>query len=49
MILPVVIDIVGQVAAGDILPLSILGGWLILGGIIYIFYGLRPARRRASA
>lgn len=48
MILPVIVDLVGQAFAGDILPLSILGCWLMLGAIVYAFYGLRPARRRSG-
>jgi APA family basic amino acid/polyamine antiporter len=53
MIIPVVTDVVGQAARGDLAPSLILAAYCLAGAAIYIFYGLprtlNAARRLASA
>lgn len=46
---PVLIDIVGQFARGDRAPLLIVGGYLLLGAVVYAAYGHRRSRLRAAA
>ena len=45
MILPVVIDVVGNAAKGQLLPAFILGTYAVLGVLVYAGYGLRAARQ----
>lgn len=45
MILPVVLDIVEQTRRGDVLPAAVLGGYVVLGALIYAFYGMRRTHR----
>jgi APA family basic amino acid/polyamine antiporter len=44
MILPVAIDIFGQAGRGRLAPALILGGYAVVGAIIYLTYGLRASR-----
>jgi APA family basic amino acid/polyamine antiporter len=41
---PLVEDVFRKAATGDTIPAFILGGYLILGALIYIFYGYRNSR-----
>ncbi|WP_347259939.1 amino acid permease [Rudaea sp.] len=45
MILPVVLDIAEQTRRGDVLPAALLGGYGVLGALVYAFYGMRRTRR----
>jgi APA family basic amino acid/polyamine antiporter len=45
MVVPVGIDIVAQAMRGDILPASFIGGYIVLGVLIYVFYGRHHARQ----
>ncbi len=45
MIVPVVIDIVAQALRGDILPAGLIGGYIVIGVLIYALYGHRNAKR----
>ncbi|MBR0345134.1 MAG: amino acid permease [Rudaea sp.] len=47
MILPVVLDIVAMARRGNLLPAAILGSYACLGALIYVFYGMNRAQRRA--
>jgi APA family basic amino acid/polyamine antiporter len=44
MILPVAIDILGQAGRGRLAPALILGGYALLGVVVYATYGLRSSR-----
>lgn len=44
MIVPVLMDIVGQALRGHVIPAVILGGYALAGLIIYFTYGVRHAR-----
>ena len=46
MILPVLIDIFEQARSGHVLPMFILGIWIVAGFLLYFTYGQRPSRRR---
>ena len=41
---PLVEDVFRKAAHGDRIPAYILGGYLILGALIYILYGFRHSR-----
>jgi basic amino acid/polyamine antiporter, APA family len=45
MVVPVAIDIVAQALRGDILPACFVIAYVILGALIYMFYGHRHAKR----
>ena len=47
MILPVVLDIVAMARRGNLLPAVILGSYACLGALVYVFYGMNHAQRRA--
>jgi len=44
MIVPVLMDIVGQALRGDIIPAVILGSYAVAGLVLYFTYGVRHAR-----
>lgn len=44
MIVPVLLDIIGQALRGHVIPAVILGGYALAGAIIYFTYGMRHAR-----
>jgi basic amino acid/polyamine antiporter, APA family len=48
MAAPVAIDVVSQAARGQVLPLSILGGYLLAGLVFYLGYGLRNSSLRQT-
>ncbi len=51
MILPLILDITGKALAGNPIPAILLSGYLVVGGLIYVLYGMRHSKlggRRAS-
>ena len=44
MILPVLADIIGKAIAGDPIPALLLGGFAVVGALIYILYGVKNSR-----
>ncbi len=46
---PLIIDIVHKASSGDPIPAYLLGGYLLLGATIYIFYGYRNSALRKAA
>lgn len=48
MTLPVAIDIVQQALAGELLPVLLLTGYAVLGGLVYRFYGRARVRQRSA-
>ncbi|MDP1738720.1 MAG: amino acid permease [Caulobacter sp.] len=44
MIAPLMLDIYDKAQKGDLIPATLLGGYLSLGGLIYIFYGFWNSR-----
>ena len=49
MVLPVALDILGQLRRGDWLPAALLGGYCALGAVLYFGYGRRRALARDAA
>ncbi|UNK43274.1 amino acid permease [Luteimonas sp. S4-F44] len=48
MTLPVALDIAQQARDGDLLPIALLGGYAVLGALLYRFYGRDRALRRSA-
>ena len=48
MAAPVAIDVGSQAARGQVLPLIILGGYLLAGFVLYFAYGLRNSSLRRA-
>lgn len=44
MVIPVLADILGKAANGDAIPAVALGVFLIVGALIYMFYGVKHSR-----
>ena len=44
MIAPLMLDIYAKAMAGDLIPATLLGGYLGIGALIYIFYGFWNSR-----
>lgn len=45
---PVIIDIISKAVSGEWLPALILFGYILLGALIYVFYGARQSRARRA-
>ncbi|WP_237642533.1 amino acid permease [Stenotrophomonas panacihumi] len=48
MMAPVLGDMFAQVRRGDLLPASLLLGYIVAGALLYFFYGQRHARRQVQ-
>lgn len=48
MMAPVLGDMFAQVRRGDLLPASLLLGYIVAGALLYFFYGQRQARRQVQ-
>jgi len=44
MVAPLLLDIYAKAQKGDLIPATLLGGYLALGALIYIFYGFWNSR-----
>lgn len=44
MVLPLILDITEKALAGNLIPLILLSGYIVLGALIYVFYGSRHSR-----
>ncbi|MDB5433433.1 MAG: amino acid permease-associated region [Caulobacter sp.] len=44
MIAPLIWDIISKAMKGDLIPATLLGGYILLGALIYIGYGYRNSR-----
>lgn len=49
MVVPLLLDIFGKAAAGDVIPALLLGGYMSLGTAIYFLYGIRHSKVAAAA
>jgi len=48
MIAPVAVDVIAQARRGELLPAVVLGGYVTVGALVYVFYGLRRMRPLAA-